>query len=201
MSIKQCALGYVERFIALVLFIVLSPLFIVFFIVVKTTSPGSFLFKQLRMGKDNKPFWIFKIRTMVEGAERLKSKVQSLNEADGPVFKIRHDPRYTRVGKFLSHTALDELPQLINVIRGEMAFVGPRPLPVSEAKKVPAKYVARFSVLPGITSTWIVEGAHALSFKRWMELDCEYARNKSVWMDIQILLYTVRVVFLAAIKD
>lgn len=200
MSIKHRELRFFERFIALVMFVALSPLLLVFFILIKTTSRGPYLYIQKRTGKDMKPFWIYKIRTMVEGAEGLKSKVQSLNEADGPVFKIRQDPRYTKIGAFLSHTALDELPQLINIVKGEMAFVGPRPLPIEEAIKVPKKYHTRFSVLPGMTSTWIIEGAHALSFKRWMELDCEYARNKSVWMDIQILLRTIRVVFFAAIK-
>lgn len=134
---------------------------------------------------------------MVEGADSLKSQVQSLNEADGPVFKIRHDPRYTPVGKILSHLAIDELPQLINVINGEMALVGPRPLPVAEAKKVPKKYHARFTVLPGMTSSWIVNGAHALSFKRWMELDCEYAHNRNILTDLKILLSTVRVLLTA----
>lgn len=188
---------YISRFIALVILVVLSPLFVILFIVVKSSSRGPFLFRQKRMGKDKKTFWIYKIRTMVEGAESLKSKVQGLNEADGPVFKIRNDPRYTVIGKFLSHSALDELPQLINVLKGEMAFVGPRPLPISEANKIPAKYATRFSVLPGMTSSWIINGAHSLSFREWMELDCEYALNRDIFTDFKILLSTVWVVFTA----
>lgn len=188
---------YISRFIALVILVVLSPLFVILFIVVKSSSRGPFLFRQKRMGKDKKTFWIYKIRTMVEGAESLKSKVQGLNEADGPVFKIRNDPRYTVIGKFLSHSALDELPQLINVLKGEMAFVGPRPLPFSEANKIPAKYATRFSVLPGMTSSWIINGAHSLSFREWMELDCEYALNRDIFTDFKILLSTVWVVFTA----
>lgn len=188
---------YISRFIALVILVVLSPLFVILFIVVKSSSRGPFLFRQKRMGKDKKTFWIYKIRTMVEGAESLKSKVQGLNEADGPVFKIRNDPRYTAIGKFLSHSALDELPQLINVLKGEMAFVGPRPLPISEANKIPAKYAKRFSVLPGMTSSWIIKGAHSLSFREWMELDCEYALNRDIFTDFKILLSTVWVVFTA----
>jgi len=142
-------------------------------------------------------FWIFKIRTMVEDAESLKLKVKRLNEADGPVFKIRNDPRYTHVGAFLSHIALDELPQLINIVRGEMAFVGPRPLPKKEALAVPKKYGKRFSVLPGMTSSWIVAGAHSLTFKKWMELDCTYVKEHSILGDIKILLCTVGIILQA----
>lgn len=128
---------------------------------------------------------------MVENAEALKKKYQKLNEADEPVFKIRNDPRYTHVGKFLSHTGLDEIPQLINVIRGEMALVGPRPLPASEALKVPKEYQKRFSVLPGITSPWILKGAHKLSFRQWMELDMDYIKKRSLGFDICVFLSTM----------
>jgi len=142
------------------------------------------------MGKDKKPFWIYKIRTMVEDAENLKSKIQNLNEADGPAFKIYDDPRYTKVGRFLAHTGLDELPQLINIIKGEMSFIGPRPLPVEEAKKIPKKYQKRFSVLPGIGSLWVVRGTNHSSFDKWMALDLEYIKNKSFFYDLKILLLT-----------
>jgi lipopolysaccharide/colanic/teichoic acid biosynthesis glycosyltransferase len=131
---------------------------------------------------------------MVEKSESLKSKVESLNEADGPVFKIKNDPRYTRVGKFLSRLALDELPQLMNIIEGTMAFVGPRPLPLTEAKSVPKKYNSRFSILPGMTSPWIVQGAHTLSFKRWMELDVEYIQKRTIFGDFLIILKTLFVI-------
>ena len=138
---------------------------------------------------------MYKIRTMVTGAESLKSKVQSLNEADGPVFKIKDDPRYTKLGKWLALTGLDELPQLWNIVKDEMAFVGPRPLPVAEARKVPKKYQGRFSVLPGITSFWVVAGSHKLSFQKWMELDLEYVERKSLWYDIEIALKTILLIF------
>lgn len=183
-----------ERVCAGILFITLLPLLCVLYILVRLTSKGPFLFKQLRIGKNKKPFWIYKIRTMIVGAEALQARYKSKNEADGPVFKMRNDPRYTTIGKFLSHSAFDELPQLINIVRGEMAFVGPRPLPKKEALGVPKKYQERFSVLPGMTSTWIVEGAHSLSFKRWMELDCAYARHNSLYQNISILLKTGSVV-------
>jgi len=142
------------------------------------------------MGKNKKIFEIYKIRTMVEDAENQKSKIKDQNEADYPAFKIHNDPRYTKLGKFLAHTALDEIPQLINIVKGEMAFVGPRPLPVGEAKKVPAKYKKRFSVRPGMTSDWIIKGADHTSFEKWMMLDLDYVKNKSIWRDLIILLKT-----------
>lgn len=155
------------------------------------TSPSRFIFKQKRMGKDKKIFTLYKIRTMIDNAEVLKEKYLYLNEADGPVFKIRNDPRYTKIGKFLAHTGLDELPQLINIMKGDMAFVGPRPLPIDEAVRIPKKYQERFSVLPGITSLWVIKGAHKLSFKQWMESDLEYVRNKSILLDLKISLLTI----------
>lgn len=184
-----------ERFLAIILLTFSAPLLALLYIVVRLDSRGPFLFLQLRAGKDKKPFWIYKIRTMVVEAESRRSKVERLNEADGPVFKIHNDPRYTRIGKVLSHLALDELPQLMNIIEGTMVFVGPRPLPLSEAQRVPKRYVDRFLVLPGMTSSWIVEGAHKLSFKRWMELDVEYVKNKTIGGDVVILVKTVIVVF------
>jgi lipopolysaccharide/colanic/teichoic acid biosynthesis glycosyltransferase len=180
-----------ERLFALVIFIFFLPLLLVLYAAVKLTSKGPFIFRQKRVGKDKKSFIIYKIRTMVEDAENLKHKIKNQNEAEGPVFKIRHDPRYTKVGKFLSHMAIDEIPQLVNIIKGEMAFVGPRPLPIDEAAKVPKKYDKRFSVLPGMTSSWIVSGAHSLSFAKWMALDLEYVEKKSFFYDLKIVLMTV----------
>lgn len=174
---------FFSKLLAFILFIVLLPFLFVISFLVKITSKGSFLFQQKRAGKDKKPFFLIKFRTMVEGSEDLKSKIQNLNEADGPVFKIRNDPRYTRFGKFLSHTGLDELPQLINIMKGEMNFIGPRPLPFKEAQQIQKKYQKRFSVLPGMTSPWILQGAHGLTFKEWMESDLAYIRNKSLWYD------------------
>ncbi len=180
-----------ERLFALVLLIVCLPILGILYVVVRLDSKGPFLFLQLRAGKNKTPFWIYKIRTMVWNAEELKARYLRKNEADGPVFKIKNDPRYTRVGKFLSRIAVDELPQLMNIIEGSMAFVGPRPLPLKEAQKVPKEFKQRFMVLPGMTSTWVVKGAHQLSFKKWMQLDCQYAKKKSVRQDILILSQTV----------
>ena len=179
------------RIVALFLLILVSPLLLVFYILVKATTKGPFIYRQRRLGRDKKPFIMYKIRTMVENAESLKSKVKGLNEADGPAFKIRNDPRYTKVGKFVSHTGLDELPQLVNIIKGEMSFVGPRPLPKEEASKVPKKYERRFSILPCITSPWVVQGSHKLTFREWMELDLEYVKKKSLWYDFEIAAKTV----------
>lgn len=180
-----------QSLIASTLLIILSPFLLTLFILVKLTSKGPFIFKQKRAGKDKKPFYIYKIRTMVENAEIIKSKIQNLNEADGPVFKIAQDPRYTKFGRFLAHTGLDEVPQLINIIKGEMAFVGPRPLPVEEAKKVNKKYDRRFSVLPGISSLWVVQGTNHQDFNKWMKLDLEYVKNKSFWYNFMIAIKTV----------
>jgi len=181
----------VNRFIAFVLLLILTPFLGICFVVVKLTSKGPFLFKQLRMGKNRKPFFLYKIRTMIHNAEELKSAYQKLNEADGPVFKIYNDPRYTDFGRWLSHTGLDELPQLINIIKREMNFVGPRPLPIDEAKKIPQKYANRFSVLPGITSSWVVKGSHKLTFDEWMKEDVKDIGNKGFLYNLKIVLKTI----------
>jgi lipopolysaccharide/colanic/teichoic acid biosynthesis glycosyltransferase len=180
----------IQRALALFLFILLLPFFGVLGIILKIQNGGPLIFKQKRMGKNGKPFILYKIRTMVVGAEKLKKKYLHLNERDGPVFKIRNDPRLTKVGKILARTAVDESPQLVNVIKGEMAIVGPRPLPWEEAKRVSKKYQERFSVLPGITSSWIVKGSHKLIFKEWMELDLDYVNNHTVFQDLSIIIAT-----------
>lgn len=180
-----------NRVFTLFLLILSFPFWMVIAILIKASSKGPVLFGQKRAGKDKKIFTIYKFRTMLENAESLKKKYFHLNEADGPVFKIRNDPRYTKVGKWLSHTGLDELPQIINIIKGEMAFVGPRPLPIDEASKVPKKYEKRFSILPGITSLWVIQGSHALSFDDWMRLDIDYVLKRSVVFDSIIAFLTL----------
>ena len=184
-------LHFLERLLALFLLIFLSPLFVILYILVKFISQGPFLFKQLRAGKNKKPFWIYKIRTMVENAEDLKEKIKHLNQADGPVFKVYDDPRFTKIGRFLAKIGIDELPQLINIVKGQMSFVGPRPLPLYEAKKIPKKYEKRFSVLPGIFSSWVAYGAFHNDFKKWMDLDLKDVENKSFWYDLKIVIRSV----------
>lgn len=128
---------------------------------------------------------------MVPNAERIKSRYKKLNEADGPVFKIRDDPRFTKFGKILSRTGLDELPQMINVIKGEMSVVGPRPLPVKEAKKLTKEQKIRELVKPGITSSWVTHGSHKLTFKKWMSLDKKYIEKATLVSDLSIIKDTV----------
>ncbi|GIW62176.1 MAG: multidrug MFS transporter [Patescibacteria group bacterium] len=177
-----------EKIIALIFLILLSPIFLILYLAVKLTSKGPFIFKQKRSGKNKKPFYIYKIRTMVENAEELKEKYKHLNQADGPVFKIYDDPRFTKVGKIIAHLGLDELPQLINILKGEMSFVGPRPFPVAEAKRISKKYEKRFSVKPGILSSWVIQGAFHDNFEKWMNLDLKDVENKSFWYDLKIIL-------------
>ncbi len=141
-------------------------------------------YRQRRISLRGKPFTMYKFRTMVRGADAMQKKYARQNEADGPVFKIREDPRFTRLGKFLSHTGLDELPQLFNVIRGEMALFGPRPLPVTEAEKLTKWQQARHRIKPGIMSPWVFEGYHSRPFNEWMKSDIAYAEKKSLWYDL-----------------
>ena len=145
------------------------------------------------MGK--RRFRLYKFRTMTEGAEHLQGGLRSLNEADGPVFKMRNDPRITSIGSFLRRTSIDELPQLLNVLRGDMTLVGPRPLPVSDYNGFSEDWHRRrFSVRPGITCLWQVEGRSGITFDRWMELDIQYIEQWSLWLDLKILAKTVRAV-------
>lgn len=182
-----------QRIIALLFFFITLPLYPILFVLIKLSSPGPFIFRQKRIGKDKKIFTMYKFRTMVQNADKIKYKYAKLNEDDGPLFKIRNDPRYTKVGKFLAWSAIDELPQLINIIKGEMAFVGPRPFPVEEANKIPKKYDGRYEVLPGLTAPWVLEGFHKQSFEEWMESDLKYVKEKSVILDIMIILKTIKV--------
>ena len=176
-----------QRILAGLTLCIVSPLLIIISLIIRVTSGRPIFYKQKRMGKGGKSFWMWKFRTMGIDAEKQQRKYSKLNEADGPVFKIKNDPRFTKFGKWLSRSGLDELPQLINVMRGEMALVGPRPLPVNEGKKIPAKYKRRFEVLPGMTSSWVVEGAHKLTFVRWMELDVDYVDKRSTRLDCVML--------------
>jgi len=190
----------IQQGLALLLLGVFSPALLALYVLVKLDSEGPFVFRQKRLGKDKKPFWLYKIRTMAAGAEKEQTKLRDKNEADGPVFKIHNDPRHTRVGRFISHTGLDEMLQLVNIAKGEMAFVGPRPLPKKEAEKINKKYQKRFSVLPGITSPWVVNGAQHQDFKAWMELDLWYVKHKSLALDLQIIFKSAIMLLLLICK-
>jgi exopolysaccharide biosynthesis polyprenyl glycosylphosphotransferase len=159
---------------------------------IKLTSRGPALFRQKRSGHNGAPFTLYKFRTMVTNAEQFKHELEAMNEMTGPVFKVTNDPRVTRLGKFLRRYSLDELPQLWNVLRGEMSLVGPRPLPVDEVKRFnDFAHRRRLSVKPGLTCLWQVKGRNEISdFKDWVRLDLEYIDNWSLWLDLKILLLT-----------
>jgi exopolysaccharide biosynthesis polyprenyl glycosylphosphotransferase len=175
-----------------ILLILLTPVLIIAAVAIKLTSPGPVFFLQERIGINKRRFRIYKFRTMVPNAEKLMPGLESRNEVSGPVFKIREDPRITPVGRFLRRSSIDELPQLINVLRGEMSLVGPRPLPVRDYEGFNEDWQRRrFSVKPGITCLWQVNGRSAISFDQWMLLDLKYMDEWSLWLDFKILARTV----------
>jgi exopolysaccharide biosynthesis polyprenyl glycosylphosphotransferase len=182
-----------DFFGAMALIILTSPLMVVAALLVKYTSPGPVFFRQHRSGLNGAPFTIFKFRTMTSNAEQLKHELAAMNEMSGPVFKVTNDPRVTPIGKLLRKWSLDELPQLFNVLRGEMSLVGPRPLPVDEVKRFnDLAHRRRLSVKPGLTCLWQVRGRNKISdFKEWVRLDLEYIDNWSIWLDVKILLQTL----------
>jgi len=173
---------------------ILVPLSAAIGIAIKLDSQGPVLYKQTRIGKDGVPFTMYKFRSMRKDAEELRRKLDSLNEAEGPIFKMRKDPRVTRVGALLRKTSLDELPQMINVIQGNMSLVGPRPPLPDEVAQYSDHQSGRLAVKPGITCLWQVSGRSSLPFDKWVELDLEYIRRQSLWLDIKILLKTILVV-------
>jgi len=177
--------------ISLLLIICLFPVIIIIGLIIKLSSQSPVLFIQKRTGKKGRVFKFIKFRTMRVGAKDHQRSLRHLNEADGPVFKIRDDPRFTKIGKLLARTGLDELPQLINVIKGEMSLVGPRPLPVAEARKLNQNQKIRELISPGMTSSWVIKGNHSMKFKKWMWLDEQYVLEASLLGDIEILFETL----------
>lgn len=172
--------------------LVLSPLLLSIALAIRLTSPGPVLFAQQRYGLNRRVFRMYKFRTMVAGAEALQQSLEHLNEACGPVFKIRDDPRVTPLGKLLRRTSLDELPQLVNVLRGEMSLVGPRPLPLRDVRHFShGALMRRFSVRPGVTGLWQVSGRSDLGFDDWIRLDLQYIDRWSFTLDLRILLRTL----------
>ena len=186
----------VDRIIALALIVALSWLFAIIAIAIKLTSQGPVIFRQSRGGKNGRPFAMFKFRTMTTDAEMQRDELQKFNVMSGPVFKVEKDPRVTRVGRFLRKTSLDELPQLWNVLIGDMSLVGPRPLPMYEVERIEATaHRRRLSMKPGITCLWQISGRNNVtSFDRWVALDLEYIDNWSPLLDLRILLKTIPVV-------
>lgn len=174
------------------LLILLSPLLLLVALLIKLDSRGPVFFRQERVGLNRRRFQLFKFRTMVEGADKEQIDLEEQNEAVGPVFKIRSDPRVTRIGMSLRRFSVDELPQLLNVIQGEMSLVGPRPLPVRDVERIDSLWQRRrFSVKPGITCLWQVNGRSDVSFDRWVRMDLEYIDHWSLELDFKILLKTI----------
>jgi exopolysaccharide biosynthesis polyprenyl glycosylphosphotransferase len=175
--------------------LVASPFFIVAAVLIKSTSSGPIFFRQVRTGRNETPFSMMKFRTMHRDAEDRRHELDHLNEVDGPLFKVQNDPRVTRVGRFLRRTSLDEFPQLLNVWKGDMSLVGPRPFVVSEAKKIEGWARKRFEARPGMTGLWQVSGRNELSHLELCRLDYLYVASWSFWWDVQILWQTPSTIF------
>ncbi len=177
--------------VSVLLMALLSWLFLLIYLLVKLTSKGPAIYRQTRVGLGGRPFTFYKFRSMVDGAEAMLDEVMPLNTTGGPTFKNERDPRVTPVGRVLRRTSLDELPQLYNVLRGEMSLVGPRPPLPSEVEKYTDGAYLRLSVKPGITCLWQVQGRSKLCFAKQVQLDLEYIRRRGYWLDLCILLRTI----------
>jgi len=176
---------------ALLLLIVLSPVWLTAALLVRLTSEGNILYCQLRTGKDGRAFLCLKFQTMVPNAHALKMELVAFNEASGPVFKLRRDPRVTSAGRWLRKLSIDEVPQLINVIRGDMSIVGPRPPLPDEVAHYTPHQLGRLAVKPGMTGLWQVSGRSNIGFDEWVELDLEYIRRRSFWYDLWLIALTI----------
>lgn len=175
--------------------ICLSPLMIIIALAIKIDSKGPIIFVQERVGKNGKTFKMYKFRSMVANAEELLNKLKDKNEMSGPMFKIKNDPRVTKVGRFIRKTSIDELPQLFNVFKGEMSLVGPRPNLPREVIHFNKFQKQKLLVKPGLTCYWQVMGRNNIDFEEWMELDIKYINERSTWTDIKLILKTVKVLF------
>lgn len=179
--------------------VILSPLFLITAVAIRLDSKGPAFYSQKRIGKNGKPFKMYKFRSMCVDAEQQLERLAALNERDGPTFKITHDPRVTRVtrvGRFIRKTCIDELPQLINILRGEMSLVGPRPPLPNEVAVYTPYQMRRLGVTPGLTCFWQATKGEDTTFEEWVEMDLKYIRERSLKTDIKILFLTVRVVLL-----
>ena len=192
LAAKRC-FDVVMSLLALIL---LSPLFLVLAVIIFLDDPhGSPIFSQIRVGKDGRLFRFYKFRSMIVNAEDLLEKLQDQNEMEGPAFKIKDDPRITRIGKFIRKTSLDELPQLVNVLKGELSLVGPRPPLPREVEQYTPKQMKRLTVKPGLTCYWQTQPhRNSLSFDQWLALDLQYINERSALVDLKILFATVKVV-------
>jgi exopolysaccharide biosynthesis polyprenyl glycosylphosphotransferase len=188
---KQGLKRFIDIIGSLAGIIILFPFFVILGIIIKIDSPGPVFFKQRRAGYRGKVFYCYKFRSMYIDAEARKDALRKDSEVDGPVFKIKKDPRMTRVGKFIRKSSIDELPQLFNVLKGEMSLVGPRPLPIEEVAKFERWQLKRLKAVPGITCIWQVSGRNTISFDDWMRMDIDYIDNWSLSLDFKLLLQTI----------
>lgn len=175
--------------------IVLSPLLLIVALLIKRETKGPIFFHQIRIGLNGKKFKMYKFRSMIVNAEELLDKLKNKNEMSEPMFKMKNDPRVTRIGKFLRRTSIDELPQLFNVLKGEMSLVGPRPNLPREVKKFNEYHKLKLLVKPGLTCYWQVMGRSSIDFEQWIELDIKYLEKRSIWVDLKLIFETVVVLF------
>jgi len=181
----------IDLVISAVALTLLSPLFLILAVLIKLTSPGPVFYRQTRCGLGGRKFTLLKFRSMVANADEMLPHLEDLNEVDGPVFKMRNDPRCTTVGRWMRMFSLDELPQLWNVLRGDMSLVGPRPPLPHEVEQYQGWQRRRLRIRPGLTCLWALEGRSRLEFDRWVKLDLLYIDNWSMWLDFKILLKTI----------
>lgn len=175
--------------------IFLSPVMIITAIAIKLDSKGKVIFLQERVGEDGRLFNMYKFRSMVSDAEQLLDKLSKRNEMSGPMFKMKNDPRVTKVGKFIRKTSIDELPQLFNVLKGDMSLVGPRPNLPREVIKFTQYDKQKLLVKPGLTCYWQIMGRNEIGFNEWIKLDIKYIRERNLWLDIKIIFLTIHVLF------
>lgn len=175
--------------------ILLSPVLLIVGILIRLESKGPVIFRQKRVGKDGRLFKLYKLRSMVVDAEEIKKSLLRQNEMSGPMFKMKNDPRVTKVGSFIRKTSIDELPQLLNVLKGEMSLVGPRPSLPKEVAKFEAWMNERLQVKPGLTCYWQTSGRSNIDFEDWMKLDIKYVRDRNFLLDIKLIIKTVFVLF------
>lgn len=194
-SIKEKIIDFIKRIIdfsgSLVGLILLIPVILITTAAIKLESKGPIIFSQERIGKNGVAFTMYKFRSMVVDAEKQLEQIKDKNEMSGPMFKIKNDPRVTKVGRFIRKTSIDELPQFINVIKGEMSLVGPRPSLPSEVNQFESWMFERLWVKPGLTCFWQVSGRNDIDYKEWMELDIKYVRERNLWLDIKLIFKTV----------
>ena len=184
---KRC----LDLIVASLLCVLCLPLLLIVACVVKLTSPGPIIFKQHRAGLSGKPFILYKFRTMIPDAESYRCDLADLSQQDGPAFKMSNDPRITNVGRLLRRTSIDEMPQLWNVLKGDMSLVGPRPLPCEESDALQGWQRRRLDVTPGLTCIWQVNGRSRVTFDEWVRMDLEYICTRSLWTDVKLLILTI----------